>query len=153
VVRCLPALVIVFVAAGCVDTKVCHTPIVWKPCAGQSAQPGSSGSPPSIVELSLPTCAYVDTPIAAGSLKVTDPDSDAAVVKSTFSAGARLDESELVLDDMHRSDTDWSDDFSLTIAAGSGGMLTEMTEDVSVKVVDTAGAQSIPFCHSISLVR
>jgi len=53
----LPCLVLVALAAGCVDTSKCHAPVDWKPCAGESAEPGSSGSPPSIVQLTLPTCA------------------------------------------------------------------------------------------------
>src|SRR4051812_174849 len=92
----------VALAAGCVDTARCHMPTDWKPCAGESAQPGASGTPPAIVELSLPTCANLASPLIMGTLRVSDPDGDAQVLKATFFTGMRNNEDELELDDSGR---------------------------------------------------
>ncbi|HEX6836697.1 MAG TPA: hypothetical protein VF334_09000 [Polyangia bacterium] len=139
--------------AGCVDTKQCHMAVDWKPCPGQAAQAGASGSPPSIVELSLPTCAFVDAPQVTGSLRVTDPDGDAQVVKATLYVGMRNSEDELVLDDAGRNGNDWSGDLSVALQGSGGGMVMEGSDDVVMKVTDRAGAQSVPFCNTIALVR
>lgn len=142
------------VAAGCVDTKQCHLAVDWKPCPGEAAQAGASGTPPSIVELSLPTCAFVDAPMVTGTLRVTDPDGDAQVFKATlYSGGLRTSEVELQLDDAGRSGNDWSGGLVVALQSGSGGMLMEGSDDVVVKVTDRAGAQSVPYCNSIALVR
>jgi hypothetical protein len=138
---------------GCVDTRTCHTASAWKPCPGQTAQPGASGTPPTIVALSLPTCAYLDTPQVMGMLHVSDPDGDAQVVKATFFTGARSNESEVQLPDSGRSGNEWSGTLSLTLVGGNGGMLMEGSNDVVVKVTDRAGGQSVPFCNSIAVVR
>jgi hypothetical protein len=140
-------------SASCVDTKACHTAVAWKPCAGETAQPGASGTPPSIVALELPTCANLDAPTVTGTLSVTDPDGDAQVAKVTFYTGARNDESEAQLDDLGRSGNDWSGSFSVLITGANGGMLMEGSDDVRVKVTDRAGGQSVPFCNSIAVVR
>jgi hypothetical protein len=140
-------------AAGCVDTKACHNAIVWKPCAGEAAEAGASGTPPSITDLELPTCAYLDSPTVSGTLEVTDPDGDAQVAKATFAQGVRTNESEAELDDAERSGNDWSGPFAVVVVGSSGGMLMEGTYDARVKVTDRAGGQSVPFCNSIALVR
>lgn len=146
-------LAAVLAAAGCVDTKTCHLPSAWKPCAGQVAQPGASGTPPSIVDLSAPTCASVDAPMVMGTLQATDPDGDAQVLKATSSqGGVRTMESELELDDASRSGNDWSGNFTLVLSMSSG-MLMESSIDVVMKVTDRAGAQSVPYCNTIALVR
>jgi hypothetical protein len=152
-VRLFAASVLAFAAGGCVDTSKCHTPTDWKPCAGQTAQAGASGSPPMIVQLSLPTCAYLDTPLVTGTLRVDDPDADQQVVKATFFTGMRNNENELELDDAGRSGNEWSGNFSVVLQGGGGGMLMEGSDDVVIKVTDRAGAQSAPFCNSIAIVR
>ncbi len=140
--------------AGCVDTKQCHVAVDWKPCPGQPAEAGASGSPPSIVELSLPTCAYLDAPQVTGTLHVTDPDGDAQVLKATFySGGMRSNEAELELDDAHRAGNDWQGGFGLAITSAMGGMPMESSDDVVMKVTDRAGAQSVPYCNTIALVQ
>jgi hypothetical protein len=138
--------------AACVDTKTCHMPSQWKPCAGQSAQPGASGAPPSIVELSIPTCAYKDAPIVSGTARISDPDGDAQVLKATSFQGMRNAESELELDDVRRSGNDWAGDFAVAVA-GMDTMLMEGDIDVVMKVADRAGAQSVPYCNTVSIVR
>lgn len=151
--RLLAALAAVLLA-GCVDTRTCHMPQAWKPCPNTAAQPGAAGTPPAIVDLSLPTCVFVDTPQATGTLHVTDPDGDAAVLKATFFQGRRNNESELMLSDANRSGSEWSGGITIVLTgAGGSGMLTESTADVVVKVVDAQGAQSVPFCNTISAVR
>jgi hypothetical protein len=146
-------IVIVVLGCGCVDTSKCHAPSDWKPCAGESAQPGASGTPPSIIELSLPTCAYVDSPTVMGTLRVTDPDGDAQVLKATFYTGMRNNEDELELDDAERSGNEWSGPFAVVLQGAAGGMLMEGSDDVRMKVTDRAGGQSVPFCNAIALVR
>jgi hypothetical protein len=147
------ALAALLAAAGCVNTKTCHNPVAWKPCPNTSAQPGASGTPPAIVELDLPTCAYIDTPVVTGTLHATDPDGDIGTLKATAFQGKRVNESELSLDPASLTGTEWVGDFSLTLVDMSSGMLMESTDDVVVKVVDAAGAQSVPYCNTISAVR
>lgn len=149
----LASLALVLAAAGCVDTSKCHAPSDWKPCAGETAEPGSSGMPPTIVQLSMPTCGYVDSPTVKGTLHVTDPDGDAQVVKSTLFMGARSNEAEVQLDDAGRNGNEWSGDLLLSIMTAAGGMAMQGTSDVRVKVTDRAGGQSVPYCNSIALVR
>ena len=139
--------------AGCVDTKQCHMAIDWKPCPGQAAQPGASGSPPMIVELSLPTCAYVDAPTVKGTLHVSDLDGDAQVLKATLFVGMRNSEDEIELDDADRSGNDWSGAISVGLQGAGGGRVMEGSNDVVVTVTDRAGAQSAPYCNSIALVK
>ena len=147
------ALVVAGAAAGCVDTKTCHNAVDWKPCAGQVAEPGASGSPPEIVQLSAATCAYLTAPSVAATLHVTDVDGDAQVIKATITTGGmRADESELELDDAERNGNDWSGGFTIAVTGSAGGMPMQSSSDVSIKVTDRAGAQSIPFCNSIALV-
>lgn len=141
------------VAAGCVDTKQCHMAVDWKPCPGEPAQAGASGTPPSIVQLSLPTCAFVDAPMVTGTLRVTDPDADAQVVKATLYTGMRTNEDELQLDDAGRNGNDWSGGLVVALQSAGGGMVMESSDDVVIKVTDRAGAQSVPYCNSIALVR
>jgi len=139
--------------AGCVDTKQCHMAIDWKPCPGQAAQPGASGSPPMIVELSLPTCAFVDAPTVKGTLHVSDPDGDAQVLKATLYVGMRNSEDEIELDDAGRTGNDWNGTIAVGLAAAGGTMVMEGSNDVVVKVTDRAGAQSVPYCNTIALVK
>lgn len=140
-------------AAGCVDTKACHNATAWKPCSGETAQPGDSGTPPTIVDLVLPTCVDLTSPTVMGTLHVTDPDGDAQVAKATFYSGVRNNESEFQLDDAERSGNDWQGNFALVITGPNGGMLMQGTDDVRVKVTDRAGGQSAPFCNSISVLN
>jgi hypothetical protein len=143
----------VALAAGCVDTAKCHMPTDWKPCAGETAQPGASGTPPTIVELSLPTCAALASPLIMGTLRVSDPDGDAQVLKATFFTGMRNNEDELQLDDSGRNGNEWSGNFSVVLQGPGGGMLMEGSDDVVMKVTDRAGAQSVPMCSSVAIVR
>jgi hypothetical protein len=152
-VRLVAMLAAALAVAGCVDTKTCHVPSAWKPCAGETAEPGASGTPPSIVELSLPTCAYLTAPLVTGTLHATDPDGDVQVLKATSFQGARTMESELELDDLDRSGNDWSGDFTISVTMSSGTTPMESSVDVVMKVTDRAGAQSVPFCNTIALVR
>src|SRR5512146_2238048 len=132
------------VAAGCVDTTQCPLAVDWNPCPGEPAQAGASGTPPSIVQLSLPTCAFLDAPTVTGTLRVTDPDGDAQIVKATLYSGMRVNEDELQLDDAGRSGNDWSGGLVVALQSGGGGMVMEGSDDVVVKVTDRAGAQSVP---------
>ena len=138
--------------AGCIDTKACHNATAWKPCAGEIAQPGGGGAPPSIVELSLPTCAYAEDPKALGTMRVTDPDGDAQVMKATFAIGARVNEDEAYLADAGRSGNDWSGPVGVGVAS-MGGAATEGTRDVRIKVTDRAGGQSVPYCNTLTVVK
>ena len=152
-VRLFAASAVLFAAAGCVDQSKCHMPSDWKPCAGQTAQQGASGSPPQILQLTLPTCAYLDSPLVTGTLRVTDPDADQQVLKATFFSGMRNNEAEEPLVDANRSGAEWSGDFGVVLQGPNGGMLAEGSVDVIMKVSDRAGAQSAPFCNSIAVVR
>ena len=143
-------LVAALALAGCVDATRCHLPSDWKPCAGSSAELGASGTPPAIVALSVPTCAYVDDPEVQGTLHVTDPESDATVVHVTFSQGPRVDESDIDLPDAGRMGTEWSGDLQLR-AMNATAM--EGTLDVRVKVADLQGNQSVPFCNSLTFLK
>ncbi len=150
----IPWLLTLAALAGCVDTTHCHMATDWKPCAGEVAQPGASGTPPGIVELSLPTCAYLDDPTLSGTLHVTDPDGDAQTVKAAFYAGMRLDEVDVTLPDSGRSGTEWTGTVVLsTVANGGTAPMMQETDDVIIKVTDRAGGQSVPFCGSFSLVQ
>ena len=149
----LACIALVALAAGCVDTTKCHVPVDWKPCAGSTAEPGSSGSPPTIVELSIPTCAYLSAPSVKGTLRASDPDGDAQVVKFALYTGEHNNEAEIQLDDAGRSGNDWIGEFTLVVSASAGGMLMEGSSDIQAKVTDRAGAQSVTFCNSIALVR
>ena len=140
--------------AGCVDTKTCHNPQSWKPCPNTQAQPGAAGTPPAIVELSLPTCVYVDQPIAHGSLHATDPDGDVAKLVATFYQGARNNESEILLAGTPQSGTELTGDIAVALqGAGGTGTPMESTFDAVIKAVDAQGAQSVPYCNAISAVR
>jgi hypothetical protein len=151
-VRLVLALAVALAGAGCVDGK-CHNATAWKPC-GDPAEPGASGTPPSIVSLAAPSCAYLDSPSLTVSLHVTDPDADAQTIKiSFFNGGVRAGESELELDDAERDGNDWSGSFGLGIAGAGGGMPMLGSDDVRVKVTDRAGGQSAPFCNSIAIVN
>ena len=134
--------------SGCVDATACHMATDWKPCAGVAAQPGAGGTPPSIVQLTLPTCAFLDSPTVAGMLHVTDPDSDAQVVDATFSAGPRINVSEVQLPDAGRAGTEWTGTLGLKSTAMSEG-----TYDVRIKITDLAGNQSQPYCGTLTMLR
>jgi hypothetical protein len=150
----LACIVLLALASGCVDTSKCHTPVDWKPCAGDVAEPGSSGSPPTIVELSTPSCAYLDSPTLMGSLHVSDPDGDAQLIRAaTYTGGLHSNEVDIDLDDAGRNGNEWTGTLTLSITGASGGMPMEGTSDVRVKVTDRAGAQSVSFCNSVALVH
>ena len=140
-------------AAGCVDQSKCHMPSDWKPCEGQTAQAGASGSPPMIVQLSLPTCAYLDSPVVTGTLRADDPDADQQVLKATLYTGQRNSEAEVQLDAADLSGNEWSGTVAVAVQGSMGGMLMEGSSDVIMKVTDRAGGQSAPFCNSIAIVR
>src|SRR3954463_16246123 len=93
------AFVALAAAAGCVDTTKCHMAVEWKACPGEAAQAGASGTPPTIVELSLPTCVSINAPTVTGTLRATDPDGDAQVIKATLYIGMRNSEDEAQLAD------------------------------------------------------
>src|SRR5205823_11452500 len=109
--------------------------------------------PPTIVQLSIPTCAYLSAPSVTGSLHVTDPDGDAQVLKFALYTGMHNNEAELQLDDAGRSGNDWTGEFTFALSGASGGMLMEGSSDIRAKVTDRAGAQSVPFCNSVAIVR
>jgi hypothetical protein len=147
-------IVLVALASGCVDTSKCHAPVAWKPCAGDVAEPGASGSPPTIVELSTPACAYLDSPTVMGSLHVSDPDGDAQMIRAAlYTSGMHSNEADIELDDAGRNGDEWTGQFTLAITGASGGMPMEGTSDVRIKVTDRAGAQSVSYCNSVAIVR
>ncbi len=134
---------------GCVDVHRCHDPVAWRVCDGEAAQPGASGAAPAIVALLLPTCANVDAPTVRGALHVSDPDGDAQLVKVALFAGARVDESEVPLDDAGRAGNDWEGTYELSFAMQ---MRQEKTYQVRLKVTDRAGNQSAPLCAAFSII-
>jgi hypothetical protein len=138
------------VLGACVDTNKCGLPQQWQPCAGESPEPGASGSPPGIQSLAMPTCAYVDNPIITGTLQVSDADGDAEVVHMTTSQGGmRLAEADTFLDSVGtRTGNDWTGPLVLTISG-----TTPASFDIRVKVDDVAGNQSLPVCNTVSLVQ
>jgi hypothetical protein len=146
-------LVLPLFSLGCVDLGKCYMPTYWKPCPGETAQLGSSGSPPTIVELALPTCTSINAPTLQGTLHVTDPDGDAQVLKATFTAGSRLNESEAQLSDLNRSGSEWSGGVAIVVTSTGGSTPMESTDEVRMKVTDVQGGQSVPFCDTLSLVR
>ena len=151
--RLVFTLVAALAATGCVSSK-CHAPTAWKPCSGDSAEPGASGTPPSIVSLDAPTCVYVDSPSMAAAVQVTDPDGDAQVIKVTFfNGGVRASESDIELDDAERSGNDWSGNLELLVSGAAGGMPMPGSDDVRLKVTDRAGGQSVPYCSTVALVQ
>jgi hypothetical protein len=143
---------VVPLSVACVDTSKCHQATAWKPCPGEAAQPGASGTPPTIVSLSLPTCAYLAAPAASGELHVSDPDGDAQVVKGSFYAGPRVDESELQLSDGGRAGNEWMGALTLAVP-GTMPTRQPLSYDVRIKVTDRAGNQSAPVCNTFSLVQ
>jgi hypothetical protein len=80
---------------------------------------------------------------------VSDADGDAQLVKLTLSAGARLSESELALDDGGRSGNDWQGSYELTVSSQDR---QQTTYQVRLKVTDRAGNQSAPFCSDFSMI-
>jgi hypothetical protein len=134
---------------GCVDVHRCHDPVPWRVCDGETAQPGASGAPPSILALVLPTCANLDGPTVTGTLHVTDPDSDAQLVKLTVFSGARLSESEAALDDASRTTTDWEGTYALSLPTTQR---REASYQLRLKVTDRAGNQSAPLCSTFTLL-
>ena len=73
------------------------------------AEPGSSGSPPTIVELSTPSCAYLDSPTVMGSLHVSDPDGDAQLIRAVAVHGRPArNEVDIALDDAGRNGNEWT---------------------------------------------
>jgi hypothetical protein len=139
--------------AGCIDTQKCHQPSDWKPCAGETAQPGASGTPPTVLALSLPTCAFVESPMVLGTLHASDPDADAQVLKASFYVGPRVDESEVQLPASDASAADWTDQIAVTVVRKGGGAPSEGTSDVRIKLTDRAGGQSAPFCGTLTLLK
>jgi hypothetical protein len=138
---------------GCIDTTKCKQPSAWKPCAGESAQPGASGTPPGIVSLSMPTCAYVENPTVAGTMRVVDPDADTTTLKASFYVGPRVDEVDVPIPGADAALGDWTDTIYITVSSGGGGTVGEGTRDVRIKIVDHAGNQSVPYCNSLSLIN
>jgi hypothetical protein len=133
----------VAVLAGCADDVKCHTPSSWPPCANATAEPGASGTPPTITSLVVPTCAYTSDPQVAGPLMYMDPDGDAQTVKVSLYVGPRQSESELTLPPKGTS-------VPLTIAIP---MAMEGSYDVRVKVTDRQGGQSAPVCNTVTIFR
>lgn len=134
---------------GCVDLNKCGIPQAWKPCAGQTSEQGATGTPPAIVSLMMPTCAYVDNPIVTGTLKVSDADGDEKVAHVTTSqGGARLAEADTQLDPSLQSMNDWTGPLLLTVSGS-----TPASFDIRVKVDDVAGGQSVPVCNTVTLVQ
>jgi len=147
-------VLVALAASGCVDTTRCHTPVDWKPCAGDVAEPGSSGSPPTIVQLTIPSCGYLDSPMVMGSLHISDPDGDAQMIRAAiYTSGLHGNEVDIDLDDAGRNGNEWMGTLTLSITGASGGMAMEGSSDVRVKVTDRAGGQSVSFCNSVALVH
>jgi hypothetical protein len=134
------------IVAGCVDTAKCHAPVAWQPCADGTAEPGASGTPPTISSLMLPTCAFVDSPAVSGSITVSDPDGDAALIKSSLYQGVRLLETEAMLPAMPMNNYAGM----LTIAFS---MAKVGAYDVRIKATDRAGGQSAPLCNTITILQ
>lgn len=141
------------VAAGCIDTAKCKQPSEWKPCAGESAQPGASGTPPRIVSLSMPTCAYVESPTVSGSIHVVDPDADTTTLKASFYVGPRVDEVDVPVPAADAALADWTDSIFVTVTSSGSGTVSEGTRDVRLKITDRAGGQSLPYCNTLTLVK
>jgi hypothetical protein len=134
---------------GCVDTNKCGLPQAWQTCAGQTSEEGATGHPPTIVSLSMPTCAYVDNPIITGTLHVSDAEGDEQVAHVTTSqGGARLAEADTQLDKSLQTGNDWTGPLLLTVSGS-----TPASFDIRVKVDDVAGGQSIPVCRTVTLVQ
>jgi hypothetical protein len=148
--RASVTLVLLLATAGCLDVHRCHDPVAWRVCDGETAQPGASGTAPSIVALVLPTCANLDAPTVSGELHVSDPDGDAQLVKTTLYAGARLGATETPLPDAGRSGNDWSGGY--TLAGPMQQQRQEATYRVRLEVTDRAGNQSAPVCSEFSLI-
>jgi hypothetical protein len=146
------AVIAALLVAGCLDTTKCKLPSAWKPCAGENAQPGASGTPPGIASLTLPTCAYVETPTVTGTIHVVDPDADTTLVKASFYIGMRVDEVEVPVPAADAASADWTDTIDVTVM-NSGGTLTEGSRDVRLKITDRAGNQSVPYCNTLSLIK
>lgn len=141
-------LALALAGAGCVDEKACHMATAWKPCANTKAQPGAGGTPPAITMLSLPTCAFLDSPTVQGTMHVTDPESDAQLVSFTFSAGPRINVSQFQLPDAGRAGTEWDGGIAIMSLAKSEG-----TYDVRIKIDDIAGNQSVPYCGTLTMLH
>lgn len=140
--------------AGCLDTTKCKMPSSWTPCAGQTAQPGASGTPPAITSLSLPTCAYVENPMVAGPIHVVDPDADTMTLKASFYIGQRVNEVDVPVPFNDAASADWIDTVAIKVVeSGGGGKLSEGTREVRLKITDKAGNQSVPYCGSLSLIN
>ena len=146
-VRLIAASFVALAAAGCVDTTKCHTATEWKPCAGEAAQAGASGTPPSIVELSLPTCVSINAPTVTGTLRVTDPDGDAQVLKATLYIGQRNTEDEQQLADSLRSGNDWSGTIAVVLQGAGGG------EQVAFDTFATDGLDGFDFTITLEPVE
>jgi hypothetical protein len=125
-------------------------PSEWKPCAGETAEPGASGTPPAITMLAVATCAPLAAPVVYGTMQVTDPDGDAQLMKVGIYAGSRVDGTDVVLSPAGHSGTGWSGDVDFTVSNMS--VMTQASYDVRVKVTDVAGNQSVPMCNTITLL-
>jgi hypothetical protein len=146
------AVLFALLFTGCLDTAKCKQPSAWKPCTGENAQPGASGTPPGIVSLTMPTCAYVESPTVTGTIHVVDPDADTTLVKASFYIGPRIDEVDVPIPVADAVSADWTDSISVTVVS-SGGTLSEGSRDVRLKVTDHAGNQSVPYCNSMALIK
>ena len=139
--------------AGCLDTNKCKMPSNWSPCAGETVEPGASGTPPGIASLTLPTCAFVENPSVSGPIHVVDPDADTTTLKASFYIGARVDETDVPIPGTDAASADWTDTISITVSDASGGTLMPGSRDVRIKITDRAGNQSIPYCGTLALIN
>jgi hypothetical protein len=139
-------LAMTLLLGGCVDSVKCHEPVAWPVCAGATAEPGATGTPPAITSLMLPTCAFVDSPSVSGTIAIADPDGDAALIKSSLYVGVRLAEVETMLPAGHMGN--FAGTFLVAVP-----MATPGAYDVRVKVVDRAGGQSAPLCNTITMLQ
>jgi hypothetical protein len=140
-------LVMLLLAAGCVDTVKCHTPVAWQPCMGETSEPGASGTPPTITGLMLPTCADQALPSVAGTIAINDLDGDAELIKTSFYVGVRLSETDTMIPIGHMGQ-DYSAPFSVVVPMAKVG-----SYDVRVKAVDRAGGQSAPVCNTVTILQ
>lgn len=142
----LVALALVLVLGGCIDTVKCHAPQPWPACAGSPAEPGATGTPPTIASLMMPTCAFTSSPEVSGPIEIRDADGDIAVVKASFYVGVRLLEMETMLPATQMGN--FSGMFGVAVPMAAPGAY-----DIRVKAVDRAGGQSVPLCNTLTILQ
>ncbi len=136
-------LALAILLVGCTPGPACHNPSAWRAC-GDFAQAGSTGTPPSLDAVLLPTCAYVSDPVLRGEIDASDEDGDIARIRVSFYVGPRLDEADYPVS---RTGS-LANDAAITLGGAKIGSV-----DVRLKVTDSEGGQSASACQSVALVN